>query len=243
MENEKDISNFIDIDEEISNETLIFIPEYEGQNVSFNNDFLKWKKSMLNIYGENAALFKCLKDNILYYTSYDECKSYPVYQSKCPKCKNKICFYCSRYIEDLYDEKGTCCLRRKIKCMFYQDCYRYINPIIQEENINTFLESIISFIIPGVGLSIYIEHIQGILFFKLATKKSLQYKKIERYYQHLKNYDCIELINIFFTFILVIPLFIIHIYFIISIILISIPFKFIPLKYFLGIHFATLKIW
>ena len=218
MENEKDNSNLIDINSKVSD--IVFIPDYVGQSINNNISFLNWKESMLKKYGSNAKLFKCLKDNIFYYTSFIECINYPIYQSICPKCKNEICFYCSRNIQDYFEETGTCCLGRKIKCIFYQDCYRYINPIYQEENINSFNEAFISFILPIINIFTYIEHIQGILYFKLATKESQQYIKVERYFQHLKYYSCIELINYFIGIILVIPLFIIHIYFIIFILLI-----------------------
>ena len=243
MENEIDnylISTGIEKQKDIDNDIDIFIPEYKGQNLKNNISFLNWKKLMLIQYGENAKIFKCIKDNILYCTSFNTCISYPIYQSKCPKCKNNICFYCSRNINDYFNETGTCCLKRKIKCIFYQDCYRYINPIIEEENINSFTEALFLFITPITSLLNYIEHIQGIFYYKLATKESRQYIKVERYFDRLKDISCIEIINVLIQILLLLPLFIIHIYFIIFLILISIPFKFVPLKYFLGIHFATI---
>ena len=162
MENERDSSNLINFDKKSIDEIFIFNPDYQGQNLNNNANFLNWKESMLKIYGNNAKLFNCLKDNILYFSSDEECKSYPVYQSNCPKCNNKICFYCSRYMPDYYNENGTCCLRRKIKCIIYQDCYRYIKPISKEEYINTYMEAFISFIVPFISLLTYIEHIQDI---------------------------------------------------------------------------------
>lgn len=239
MENERDSSNLINFDKKSIDEIFIFNPDYQGQNLNNNANFLNWKESMLKIYGNNAKLFNCLKDNILYFSSDEECKSYPVYQSNCPKCNNKICFYCSRYMPDYYNENGTCCLRRKIKCIIYQDCYRYIKPISKEEYINTYMEAFISFIVPFISLLTYIEHIQDILCYKLIIKNRNN-GKIERYYQHLKYYSFIEFINISFALLLIIPLFIIHTYFILFMLLISIPFKYIPLKYLLGIHYATL---
>ena len=194
---------------------------------------------MKKIYGENAMLFKCSKDKIYFYTSYEECKKYPVYQSECPKCHQDICFYCSRHEEDDFHENGTCCLQRKIKCMFNQDCYRYINPIHNEINIYLFKQAFISFIIPVIHLFTLIAQIQGILYYKLILKNG---KKHLRYYQNLEIYNYIELINMGIRLILVIPLFVVHIYFIIFILLISIPFKLIPLKYLLGMHFATINL-
>ena len=59
-----------------------------------------------------------------FYRSIEECNRYPLYQVNCPVCKQYICFYCHRYVNDDFKENGTCCLKRKIKCMFNQDCYR-----------------------------------------------------------------------------------------------------------------------
>ena len=244
MENEKaDLDLIHDYGDKKSNN--IYKLEYEDQKL--NNDnivFLKWKQSMQKIYGENAQLFYCLEDKTYFYTSYDECKKYPVYQSCCPVCNQLICYYCYRYKRDEFNENGTCCLRRKIKCIFNQECYRYINPIYNELNINTFKQAFISFIIPVINLLTLIAQSQGIYFYKLIIKHGNKehIRKNERYYQHLKSYDYVMLINMGMAVILVISLFLIHIYFIIFILLISLPFKFIPLKYVLGIHYATINL-
>ena len=239
MENENDNIDLIHYyDDKQSNN--IYKLEYEGQKL--NNDnivFLKWKRSMQKIYGENAQLFYCLKDKI-----YDECKKYPVYQSCCPICNQLICYYCHIYEKDYFNENGTCCLRRKIKCIFNQECYRYINPIYNEINIIKFKQAFISFIIPVISLLTLIAQSQGIYFYKLIIKHENKEhtKKNERYYQHLKSYNNVVFINMGIALILVIPLFLIHIYFIIFILLISLPFQLIPLKYVLGIHYATVNL-
>ena len=62
---------------------------------------------MQKIYGQNAILFHCLKDNIYFYVSYKECLSHPIYKSYCPKCKQNICYYCSRDLDDSFFENGT----------------------------------------------------------------------------------------------------------------------------------------
>ena len=240
MENENDK---IDLNENFSSlNTNIFKPEYEDQKLNNNVIFLKWQKSMIKIYGEKAMLFKCLKDKIYFYTSYEECIRYPVYQSICPECGKQICYYCSRYEKDAFYENGTCCLQRKIKCMFNQECYRYIKPIYKEENIYPFKEAFISFIIPVIHLFTLIAQIQGIFYYKLIVRDVEKAKGGKRYYEYSKVYDCVVIINMGIAIILVIPLFLINIYFIIFMLVISLPFKFIPLKYLLGIHFATINI-
>ena len=223
--------------------TNIFKPEYEEQKLNNHNiAFLKWKKSMIKIYGEKSMLFKCLNDKIYFYTSYEECKRYPIYQSKCPECGNPICYYCSRYEVDIFGENGSCCLKRKIKCMFNQECYRYIKGNYNEKYIYTYKQAFISFIIPVIHLFILIAQIQGIFYYKIIIRDIKKSKGGIRYYEHLKVYKLVEFINIGVAIFLVIPLFFIHIYFIIFLLVISLPFKFIPLKYFLGIHFATVNI-
>ena len=236
MENEEDKTNFL-----ITNN--IFKKDYENQKLNDSNlKFFNWKKSMQKIYGENAILFKCIKDNIYFFASYEECMKHPVYKSICPKCNVEICYYCSRNLKDkYYNENGTCCLRRKIKCMFNQECYRYINPINQEDDIHSFKTAFTLFIIPVISLLTIIAQIQGILYYKLYIKNGKN-KQIVMYYEHLKYYSLVELINMGLGIILVIPLFIIHIYFILFILLISLPFNFIPLKYILGLHYATINL-
>ena len=221
--------------------TNIFKPEYEGQELNNNLIFLNWKKSMIKIYGEKAMLFKCLKDKIYFYTFYEECIRYPVYQSICPQCGKQICYFCFRNEKDVFEENGTCCLQRRIKCMFNQECYRYIKPIYKEKYIYSFKEAFISFIIPVIHLFTLIAQIQNIFYYNLIVRDIEKAKEGKRYYNS-KVYNYILIINIGIAIILVIPLFFIHIYFIIFILLISLPFKFIPLKYLLGILFATINI-
>ena len=232
-------------DEEDNQNLLLntFKKEYDNQNLTHNITFLKWEQSMKNKYGGNAILFKCKKDDIYFYVSYSECIKHPVYKSNCPKCHKNICYYCSRDLPDYYNENGTCCLKRKIKCMFNQDCYRYINPINTESGIIPIKKAFLSFIIPVVNLLTIITQIQGILYYKLIPKKVIfEDSQIKRYYEQSQLYDYIVTVNIGIAFILVIPLFIIHIYYIIFMLLISLPFKFIPLKYLLGIHYATFNL-
>ena len=243
MENDKINKELYDEEYDSSNDSY-YKPEFEGQTLNDNNvEFFKWKESMLLKYGKNAKLFKCLIDDIYFYTSDEDCKKYPIYQAECPKCLRNICFFCSRNIEDMFGENGTCCLSRKIKCMFYQDCYRFINPVHIEEEMPSYKKAFLGFIIPVLNLLTLITQIQGIYFYKLAMKNGeIKNGKVERYYLHLKIYDYVVFINIGIAFSLVIPLFIIYLYFVIFILLISIPFKFIPLKYILGTHYSTINL-
>ena len=101
MENEKNDIALINKDNNynsISNE-LYFKLEFHDQKINDKtSEFLKWKKTMIKIYGENAKLFKCIKDDIFFYSTDKDCKSYPFYRHKCPICKVQICLYCSQII-------------------------------------------------------------------------------------------------------------------------------------------------
>ena len=241
MENEQEQNNFDDNNGMLNSN--FFRPEYENQKVDNNLMFLKWNQSMKNMYGNNCVFLYCSEDNIYFHSTNEEYKQYPIYQVSCPICHQDICFYCHRNAPDDFKENGTCCLQRKIKCMFNQDCYRYIKPIYNEPDINTYKEAFISFIVPVFHIFTLMAQIQGIFFYKLWIKpeRTLNHKYV-RYYQHIGVYDSVLFINIGIAILLVIPLFFIHLYFIIAMIIISLPFKFVPLKCLLGIHFATINI-
>ena len=243
MENNQEDEN-LDLEGKYESIENYLTCEYSNQELNDNNIiFRKWKNSMQKIYGKNGKVFRCKKDSIYFYVADYDFKKYPIYQSQCPKCFQQICYYCSVYAKDSFGENGTCCLKRKIKCMFYQDCYRYIKPIYEEENLLSLKTAFKIFIIPIISLLNLITQIQGIFYYKLKYKKGNTDWKFEEYFQHSKFYGYIVLINVGIAFSLVVPLFLIHIYFIIFLLLISIPFKFIPLKYFLGMHYATVNIF
>ena len=75
MENEHKIDNFCDDSEQLEN---AFRKEYESQNLNKSIEFNNWKNSMIEKYGRKAKLFYCIFDNIYFYTSNKECKTYPL---------------------------------------------------------------------------------------------------------------------------------------------------------------------
>ena len=201
---------------------------------------------MEKIYGKNAKLFKYSKDDIFLYSTYNDYKSFPFYQHICPKCKEQICYYCSRFVneKDYFNEKGICCLKRRIKYLIHYDGNTYINPV-EHRYSNTFRLSFIYFITPIISLLLSSLAIQRFLFYRLALKnREVKNGHIDRYINRLKknNYEYLALINCGIIFILVIPLFFIYICFIFFILIISIPFKFIPLTFILGILFAKVSL-
>ena len=218
--------------------------DYEGQSIENNNKFEKWKQLMLTKYGNDAKLFKRLKDNIYFYSSNrDYFNNINFYQSKCPICNNPICYYCSRYCRDCYFENASCCLKRKIKYIILKDTSVYINPT-NEETRKYFKKYLIIFLIPIVNFLYFVARIQCSFFYKLAMKNSKleEHGYLTTYVNHLDKKDLFITINIIFTSFLVIPYFIMHIYIILFILLISFPFKLIPLKSIIGIAYSQF-IW
>ena len=164
MENE--INVLINQDNnDISNE-LYFKKDYHDQKIDDKNwNFLKNKQSIITTYGENAKLFQCLKDDIYFFSSEQDCKSYPFYRQICPICKKQICFYCSKFIyeKDGDIEKGTCCLKRRLKYLFFYDGYIYINHTTQKY-INNFYRALMYFILPIISFIFMGTSFQRILF-------------------------------------------------------------------------------
>ena len=76
-----------------------------------------------------AKLFNCLIDDIYFFSSVEDFKSYPFYRQQCPICKKQVCFYCSNFIYENDNDihKGNCCLKRRLKYLFIYDGYIYIN--------------------------------------------------------------------------------------------------------------------
>ena len=127
-----------------------------NQNIKGNIEFLNWKNLYIKKIGNNIKLFKCIKDNILFFTTNSDCKNYPFYQSKCPICNNFMCYFCSRYAKDSYGN-GCCCLIRRVYCLFFQDGVRLINPVDDNNDYIPDIEDCFKkFIVPGFNLLYFI---------------------------------------------------------------------------------------
>ena len=242
MENDEKILNFNESNELKFNNT--FKLDYLNQNLRRNADFQKWKNSMIEEYGRDAKLFTCNYEKLLFYTSNEDCKNYPFYQSICPSCKRPICYYCHRYGRDSYGN-GTCCLRRKIYCFFFQDGLRLINPIGAENDYKPKLKkSLFYFLIPGVNLLFFMAEMHIALFYKLAVKNNEGSEYLSNYEDHIKrNYIILQItvgIDIAFSVVLTFSYILLNIYFIIFLTIISLPFKLYPMKYYMGIAYGTI---
>ena len=144
--------------------------DYDNQKLDGNAEFEKWKNLNIKKYGQNYRLFKCLLDKLVFITTKEDCKSFPFYQSKCPKCQKPICYFCNRYAHDSFGN-GTCCIRRRICCMILQEGFRYIKPY-KEIYIGDFKDSLKKFIIPVFNFLYFTAEIQCAFFYKLTTKNA-----------------------------------------------------------------------
>ena len=228
----------------------IFRLDYINQNYKHSADFQRWKTSMLNKFGRNAILYKCIADKILFYARNEDYKSYPFCQSICPSCKNPICYHCHRFKEDHYGN-GSCCIRRKIYCIFFQDGLRLINPInIENDYPQSFRGALFYFLIPGYNLLFFIATIHIAFFYKLGIK-NYELKKNNGYIidyetkiKKNKNKILLKIIVAFdigLSFLLTFSLILLNLYFIIFMLIISLPFNLIPMKYYMGIAYGTIS--
>ena len=155
-----------------------------------------------------------------------------------------MCYFCSRYIKDSHGN-GSCFLRRRLYCLFFQDAVRLINPVDDvDDYIPRFEDCFKIFIVPGFNLLYFIKTIHVAFFYKLtinkAELKENGYLQNYELYIQRNSYFILQLfvgINMAFAIVLCIPFLLLNIYFIFFIIIISVPFKFYPLKYVLALGY------
>ena len=246
MENDDKNTNMIGNSE--FNSYNLFRIDYINQNYKNSAEFQRWKTSMLNKYGRNAILYKCNADKVLFYAKNEDYKNYPFCQSICPQCKNPICYHCHRFKEDHYGN-GSCCIRRKIYCAFFQDGLRLINPThIENDYPQSFRGALFYFLIPGYNLLFFIETIHIAFFYKLGIK-NYELKKNNGYITDYENrinnnYTILQIVVVFdvgLSILLTFSFILLNIYFIIFMLIISLPFKLIPMKYYMGIAYGTIS--
>ena len=227
------------------NSQNIFKLDYKGQSLKGNIKFEEWKKEMLNIYGNDAKLFKCKRDYIYFYCSNQDCKTLPFYESVCPICHYRICYFCSKCSKYDYTH-GECCIIRRIYCMIFQDGFTYINGSADEEY--NFKENII-FLCPIIGFMYFAALFSIAFFYKLKVKdKNVNEEYYGIYEDEIKDsennfckFETIVGLNIGLTFVLSFTFLILDIYFKILFILISLIFKGYPFKFYFGILYEGLR--
>ena len=127
---ENDIEHHLVNINEIKTDNM-FKLDYKGQSLKDNSRFNSWKKRMLQIYGNDAKLFKCSYDNVYFYSSNEDFKNMPLCSSKCPSCNKPICYYCSGYSYER-NSFGECCLKRRIYYKFFYDGFLFIKKIFSD---------------------------------------------------------------------------------------------------------------
>ena len=212
----------------------VFNLEYCEQNVNNNIEYQKWKKSMLIEYGNNSKEFRCDKDNIIFYSTYDDCLDDPPYKCNCPICREYICYFC------LYhgvDEFCSCCLKHSFSKSFF-----YYGPKFVNKPLN---KSRLFILLPAISTIMIIIFFIKTFYIGIIPEKSKIDEKLTKQYTDMgingEQTIIIILIN-FIGVLLCIPFIIFYNYFIILLIIISIPSKLIPLKYYLGVICSDLLI-
>ena len=233
MENDKNDLNNIEKLESADYYKL----DYFRQKLDSNIKFQKWKTDMINLYGDNLELVKCYKDKILF--CVDKKKNEKKYRYKCPICNNFICFYCLQAFSQDYED---CCLRGRIKTIPFE------GPGFGESIFHQWIEFLL--LIPFISFLYFIGCILNSLFFQLL--KPVAYKEDDfedsRVYMNYFEYKSAitfyllygikVLFAIFITISFTPFVIIVDGSITIILILISIPFKFYPLKFVLGMLVA-----
>ena len=236
MENEGN-EKTINLNEKFEQNNIFYL-DYGEQKVINNKKYQIWNESMLQKYGNDAKLFRCIQDKILFYVSYADCIDDPSFKCKCPICGNIICHFCSG-IDTL---NVICCYKRLIYNSLFHDGFVFIKKVDKNKDIQLLsndLSSLFIFI-PGMHLFIFNFIYANKVLFSVTTK-AIEYddKGVRQTYLYRFQKKCFNFI-IIYIFALMIALnsiyfFILDFYFILFLLFISILFKFYPLKYYLGI--------
>ena len=162
-----------------------FLIDYEGQKIEKSESFIKWQIEMKKIYGNDAKLFKCNIDNAYFYASSNECKKIPLYKAKCPTCKYTICYYCSRHVNDRND-KGRCCIYRRIYCIFFQDGFYFKRRHVFDNYRNSLIYKI--FLIPFLSFIYLVGIISTCFYYNLYVDNGQSNDEyLENYENHIKG--------------------------------------------------------
>ena len=247
METDLEIKKFGNDDIQLKDS---FKLDYKGQNINKNQEFIKFKKSIFNKYGKKGNIFFCKKNNLYFYYN----NQYDPYAGRCPLCKRDICYFC---LKSNIGTHSICCFRKRIYQMLTIDAFEFC---VKRENIlgidygEKFEKYLLFALLPFLNMVYFIGGIHR-SFYKVETNMIFDVDEEEVYLYDLENYTkgnkdghCytfhfIVAMNIGVVIFLTIPFFIYNIIFTILIILISIPFKFYPMKYLFGIGYSCYEVY
>ena len=249
MENESSLEMNENI---IQNSSQIFKLDFPGQNIKGNSQFNEFKKQKLNEFGNDAKLFKCKYDNLYFYVSKNNCKTFPFYFKECPLCHKQICYFCSGTIYSQNTDNGNCCVRRKLYYLFFHNGFAYFNlDNVAEINREDYKIFFILSLIPLLGTFFLIIFTSGYFFFVLEIKDIKRKNDVNvlqnyrTYADYLNQYysSCLIITIYVFTYIILTVCFALYdIYFKIILVFISLFSKFYPFKYLIGIMIFGLNL-
>ena len=241
MENEANI-NDLNLIESTGDDYNIFKIDYPNQNLDNNKEYQQWYNSMTNKYEKKTKILKCKKDNI--YFCIENKRNY--FYAKCPLCKKNLCIFCLNSKPAKYSNYN-CCLKMSVNRCYLQG-FLFIKNYTKIPNngdihgnmyYELYNENKCFHFIPGINLTILISRISEILYLYLGTKKSLNDNSKEFISYQTGLIPILKNIYFWFSCILSIPFFIYNFLFIIIFVLISKPFKNLPLNFLYGAIFIV----
>lgn len=216
--------------------------EFKNQKANNNVNFQKWKNLMLKKLGNNAKLFKCPNDEIVFYSSDYDCKNVNIYKAKCPICNNFFCYYCQYRLDKDY-ESARCCIKRRIQLMFLRHIYTFIHPIIDYRDENFYKETFNSifmfYFVPLSTFLYFVSTVHAAFYYKMQSKKEDDNCIYENRIKGSNFFIIIFILDALQSIILGVPFLILDYYFKIVLLLISIPWKFYPIKAFIGFCYSA----
>ena len=232
MEADKELINTLD-------KLDIFKPEYAGQKIKNNINFIKYRESILKKYGKNARIFYCKENKIYFYYNDSE---YP-YEGICPLCSKSICYFCLTF-----NWFKVCCLRSRMYYLLTDEAMIFLNDNAKKDKFKDYL---IYALFPYLNSLVFFGGLHIYIYKWKTNVKTIGYNgkedflRFEDYLKgdelHLNIFILIAGFDIFTVIFLSIPFLFLDIFFTILLILISIPFKFYPLKYLFGIGFIGME--
>jgi len=227
---EKNIDILNDIPEK--DEYFKIFAHEEDKNIIKSKQFIDWEKTNLKKYGNNAKLFKCLHkiNNVYFYESYDTYIDF-YYRGICPICRCNICYFCSRAenktrVRNSGQDKVVCCAMRQLYLLLFgrRESRMYIR---KQHWIDSWM-----LLIPGINLFFLIKTFYSILFMDLL-KYNKEYNVFcvdeddYKYFFRKKKMAnlFVEFLPLLSFIIICIPFLILDTYFVIIILLLSIPSK------------------
>jgi len=233
---EIDQENLVDTSKETNLD--VFKSNYEGQTLTNNPEFDKFTKKMKDKIGNNARLFKCKKDNVYFYHDYS---IFPYYEARCPIYTKSICYFCFNTNEFYFDQ---CCLIKKVYYMFTVDGYIFFDSSpIKYDYKHKFKENLIFALIPFINMVYFIGGIKLGIFYNLQTIRKYPNHEFLTYEQligerHHNLLGIVMISDIIASVILSLCFIFINAYFIIFMLIISLPFKLYPYKFLFGIPYS-----